>query len=73
MNFRQGRVQGMAIMKDARASRMIWPPPYQTEDTGRYLGHITTDKPFYKPNDVVFIETWVVDSLNKTPRFIPTA
>mgnify|MGYP001348371694 CR=1 FL=1 len=31
--------------------------------------HISTDKPFYKPNENVFIETWVVDAMNKTPRF----
>ena len=65
--FREGRVRGMALM---RGKRMILPPYYPQRNDGRYLGHIATDKPFYKPNDVVFIETWIVDSLNKTPRFI---
>ena len=31
------------------------------------LGHITTDKPIYKPNDVAFIEVYVIDSLTKEP------
>ena len=45
--------------------------PASNPDEGRYLGHILTDKPFYKPKEVVFIEAWVVDSLNKTPKFMP--
>ena len=45
--------------------------PVSDPDEGRYLGHILTDKPFYKPKEVVFIEAWVVDSLNKTPKFMP--
>ena len=71
--FREGRVQGMALMRDARdvAKRMILPPYFPQRNDGRYLGHISSDKPFYKPNDVVFIETWIVDSMNKTPRLIP--
>lgn len=49
--------------------RMI-PPPNPSKGPGRYLGHIATDKPFYKPNENVFIETWIIDSLNKTPKFL---
>lgn len=30
-------------------------PPSYPSDKGKLLAHITTDKPFYKPNEVVFI------------------
>ena len=35
--------------------------------TFRYESHISTDKVIYRPNDVVFIEAYVVDAFNKTP------
>ena len=31
------------------------------------LVHITTDKPVYKPNDVMFIELHLIDALTKKP------
>jgi len=32
------------------------------------LAHISTDKPYYKPGEVVFIEVFVVDSITKVPK-----
>lgn len=29
--------------------------------------HIYTDKVIYRPNDVMFIEVYLVDAFNKTP------
>lgn len=31
------------------------------------LMHVSLDKPFYKANDIVFIETFFVDALTKIP------
>ena len=37
-------------------------------------GHIYTDKPIYRPGDVMFIEVYVVDAFNKTPiGLLPTS
>ena len=33
----------------------------------RILGHISTDKPIYKPNDMAFIEVYVFDPTTKGP------
>ena len=46
-------------------------PTYKYKDTSkeRNLIHISTDKPFYKPNEVVFIEAYVIDSVTKVPLF----
>lgn len=33
----------------------------------RLEAHITTDKVIYRPNDVIFIEAYIVDAFNKTP------
>lgn len=47
---------------------MILPPIYYDGNTEeRLLAHVSTDKPFYKPNEVVFIEVHIVDALTKTP------
>lgn len=61
----------MAVMDNQMIGKRLAmiPPPIYDQNSGRYLGHIATDKPFYKPDDNVFVETWVVDSMNKTPRF----
>lgn len=71
--FEKGRANVMAMAEmdnDMIGKRMrMIPPPDYSSSTGRFLGHITTDKPFYKPDENVFIETWVVDTLNKTARF----
>lgn len=32
--------------------------------------HIQTDKPFYKPNEVVFVEAFLIDSMTKKPLFM---
>ena len=31
------------------------------------LVHISTDKPVYKPDDVMFIELYLIDALTKKP------
>ena len=54
-----------AQAKDA----MIYPGPVQLDTETRALIHISTDKPFYKPNEVVFIETFLIDSITKAPLF----
>jgi len=36
----------------------------------RVLAHITTDKPIYKPNDVMFIEVFVIDPTTKKPAVL---
>jgi len=33
----------------------------------RWQAHITTDKPIYRPNDAVFIETLVLNAFSKKP------
>lgn len=33
----------------------------------RLLGHISTDKPVYKPNDMMFIEVYAFDPVTKGP------
>jgi len=44
------------------------PPPVEVVDkTIRALAHITTDKPVYKPLDVMFIEVFVIDPTTKAP------
>ena len=50
-------------------NKMNTKPIAAFKDDDKLLAHITTDKPFYKANEVVFIEVFVVDSLNKTPKF----
>ena len=61
--------EGMAIRQ--RSPQYI--EPYYSSGKSRLLAHISTDKPFYKANEVVFIEVFLADSLNKTPKFMPTA
>ena len=41
------------------------PPPPEYDE--RALIHISMDKPFYKPNEIVFIEAFMIDSLTKKP------
>jgi len=60
-------VEGMAIRR--RSPQDI--RPYFSSGKSRLLAHISTDKPFYKANEVVFIEVFLADSLNKTPKFMP--
>jgi len=40
----------------------------QRDDTERLLAHVSTDKPFYKQGELVFIEVYVVDALTKKPK-----
>lgn len=35
------------------------------------MGHISSDKPIYKPNDVAFFEVFVIDALTKIPVGLP--
>lgn len=46
-----------------------WPRPPHRQHDERYAirSHIALDKPVYKPNDVMFIEVFAVDALNKLP------
>ncbi len=32
-----------------------------------YLLHIQTDKPVYKPSDVIFVQAYLIDPLTKIP------
>jgi uncharacterized protein YfaS (alpha-2-macroglobulin family) len=50
--------------------RAIMPvPPPLSGYKQKALIHIHTDKPFYQPNEVVFIESFIVDSVSKKPIF----
>ena len=53
----------------ARAAVPDWISPPPTPDFGaeRALIHISTDKPYYKPNEFVYIEAFLIDSLTKKP------
>jgi len=33
----------------------------------RLDAHITTDKPLYKPGDIMYVEVYMFDALDKTP------
>ena len=46
---------------------MILPPYIPDAPEDRYLAHVTTDKPFYKPNETVFVEVFIIDALTKKP------
>ena len=35
----------------------------------RYLSHIETDKVVYRPGDIMFIQAYIFESLNKTPAY----
>jgi len=37
------------------------------ENSERVLAHISTDKPIYKPDDVMFVEVHVVNPVSKEP------
>jgi len=51
------------------------PPPFWEDPEGyqpkssRTLGHLSSDKPVYKPNDVAFFELFMVEALSKKPVF----
>ena len=45
----------------------IYRPYQEVDDRRRVLQHITTDKPFYKKGDIVFVEVFLVDALTKIP------
>ena len=62
-------VEGMAIRQRSPHNILS----YFSSGKSRLLAHISTDKPFYKANEVVFIEVFLADSLNKTPKFMPVA
>lgn len=48
---------------------MLIPPSYE-----RMNAHIYTDKPIYRPGDVMFIEVYVVDAFIKSPvGLLPTS
>jgi len=34
---------------------------------GRFLTHVSSDKPFYWPGEVMFIEAFVIDAFTKYP------
>ena len=46
------------------------PVDEKLDSVSRILAHITTDKPVYNPNDVVFIEVYLVDPTTKKPAEI---
>lgn len=47
---------------------MMIPPPL-SDYKERPLIHVSTDKPFYRQNEVVYIEAFLVDSISKKPLF----
>ncbi|CDW88298.1 a-macroglobulin complement component [Stylonychia lemnae] len=36
----------------------------------RFLAHIQTDKVVYRPGDIMFVQAYLIDALNKTPAYI---
>ena len=40
-------------------------PPHEKN---RLLAHLSTDKPVYKPGEVMFIEIYLIDALTKEPK-----
>ena len=69
-------VEGMVIRAQPNADqrqKMMSHPIVTASGKSRLLAHISTDKPFYKANEVVFIEVFLADSLNKTPKSMPAA
>ena len=40
-------------------------PPFPRRESERILAHILTDKPVYKPNDVMFVELYLIDAFTK--------
>ena len=41
--------------------------PRPDDWTHRLEAHISTDKVIYRPNDVIFIEAYIIDAFTKTP------
>jgi hypothetical protein len=54
-------------MNDYRM-RCIMPPPL-SDFKERTLIHVSTDKPFYRPGEIVFIESFFIDAISKKPIF----
>ena len=40
--------------------------------TDKTLAHISTDKPFYMPGEIVWIEVYFMDSITKVPKYTTT-
>ena len=57
-----------AVVMQARRPGMIMPPPLSPYKE-KALIHISTDKPFYRPDETVFIEAFLIDSVSKKPLF----
>jgi hypothetical protein len=59
-------IAGLRLFAQAEQN-MILPPYMPDAPESRYLAHVSTDKPFYKPNEVVFVEVFIIDALTKQP------
>lgn len=59
-------IAGLRLFAQAEQN-MILPPYIPDAPESRYLAHVSTDKPFYKPNEVVFVEVFIIDALTKQP------
>ena len=53
-------------LADGVILRSMVPPPKSSE---RILAHISTDKPYYMPGETVWVETYLIDSITKLPKF----
>jgi len=49
-----------------QGSKYFIPTP-ENYTCSNYLLHIQTDKPVYKPSDVIFIQAYLIDPLSKKP------
>jgi hypothetical protein len=47
-------------------SKYFMPVP-ENYNCNNYLLHIQTDKPVYKPTDVIFIQAYLINPLSKIP------
>ena len=65
-----GDVETLNIVELKRVHRIMkLPPPIHpvTKKDQGALAHISTDKPIYKPNDVIFIEVHIINPMTKAP------
>jgi uncharacterized protein YfaS (alpha-2-macroglobulin family) len=61
-------LKARAAAFEGKRSIMPIPPPLSKYDE-KPLIHINTDKPYYQPNEVVFIEAFFIDAISKKPIF----
>lgn len=60
--------QARAAAFEGKRELMLPPPPLSNYEE-KPLIHINTDKPYYQPNEIVFIEAFFVDAISKKPIF----